>query len=53
MPDIPKYTQLLSDEIVTRKSKGPGISAYLWFDEQGKIYTKKHVQATLSSLINA
>jgi hypothetical protein len=41
MPGPPKYVKLLPEEQVTRKSKGIGFSAVLWFDEEGKIYTKK------------
>jgi hypothetical protein len=41
MPDTPRQTPLLPNEVVTRKSKGFGVSAYLWFDDKGKIYTKK------------
>jgi hypothetical protein len=41
MPETPKRFPLLSGEEVTRKSKGLGFSAVLWFDENGKIYTKK------------
>ena len=41
MPDAPKYVKLLPGEEITRKSKGLGISAIMWFDEDGKIYKKK------------
>jgi hypothetical protein len=41
MPDVPKYFKFQIGEEVIRKSKGIGISAILWFDEDGKIYTKK------------
>jgi hypothetical protein len=41
MSNIPRYTPLLPQEEVIRKSKGLGATAILWFDKQGTIYTRK------------
>ena len=41
MTDDPKSINLLPGEMTKRKSKGLGIRAVLWFDEEGKLYSKK------------
>ncbi|MCW4025739.1 MAG: hypothetical protein NWF01_12035 [Candidatus Bathyarchaeota archaeon] len=41
MSSTPRYTPLLPQEEVIRKSKGLGATAILWFDKNGKLFTKK------------